>query len=86
MIPLTRQPVETITSNAAAEVLHHYGYDGGHPAGAFIAALLDAWDKADLINSEKLAVAFPAWGAALALLGPDHGGVDELQTIARNQP
>lgn len=73
-----------VTPTAASQVLHHFGY-GGYPAGSFFRALLEAWDKADMINSAKLAQVFPAHGAALAILGDDHFGAESLREIATRQ-
>lgn len=83
MIP--RMPLDralgTVSPAAANEVLFHFGY-GGHRAGSFFTALLAAWDHADMVNSNKLAQAFPEHGAALALLGDDHSGIATLRHVA----
>lgn len=84
MIPLpANNPRKAVTRDAANHVLYHFGY-GGYPAGSFFRALLEAWDRADRINTQKLAEAFPVHGAALAILGVDHTGVDQLRKIAED--
>lgn len=74
-------PDTRITIDAANHVLYHVR-EGGYPPGGFITALLEAWDRADLDNSARLAIAFPAYGAALALYLRDPAGVQQLRIIA----
>jgi hypothetical protein len=69
-----------IPFEVANHVLFHANR-GGYPAGSFTTKLLDAWNLADPGNNARLTVAFPEYGAALALLGKP-GGVDELRRIA----
>ncbi|RKN61902.1 hypothetical protein D7231_32030 [Streptomyces klenkii] len=69
----------TIPSEVAAHVLFHEGH-GGYPAGSFTTKLLAAWTSADDANAARLADAFPAYGAAIALLR--RGELDRLRAIA----
>lgn len=70
-----------ISSETAAHVLFQERL-GGWPPSTFAAKLLDAWTSADTANAERLAVAFPEYAAAIALLksGPD--GIEQLRAIA----
>lgn len=76
-----RRAAELVTPVAANQVLYHFGL-GGYRAGSFFAALLDAWDHADYANTHVLAEAYPAYGAALSLLGDDWSGAEQLREIA----
>lgn len=68
---------------AARHVLWHNGDPRGIQPGSFTGKLLDAWARADAINSMRLASAFPLLGEAVSvsrLLGSDAvaewGGVE----------
>lgn len=74
----------TITPEAAAHTLWHFGYmtGGAQQPGSFTTALLKAFAAADEDNFDKLAAAFPAYGAAVAAASYDPNGIQHLQTIA----
>jgi hypothetical protein len=44
--------------------------------------LLDAWTSADTANAERLAVAFPEYAAAIALVRSGQQGIEQLRAIA----
>lgn len=79
--PLMSDTTITIPSEVAAHVLFHCGGAGGYPAGLFTSRLLDAWPYADAVNAARLAAAFPAYGAAIALLQYP-AGIEELRSRA----
>ncbi|MFF6829597.1 hypothetical protein [Streptomyces longwoodensis] len=75
------QHTAPITPDAAAHVLFQERL-GGWPPSTFPTKLLDAWTSADTENAERLALAFPEYAAAIALVrsGPD--GIAQLRAIA----
>lgn len=75
-------PETAIPTKAAAHVLHHFGHDGGHPAGDFTTRLLKAIAIADSNNLGRLALGFPEYIAAVNLISYDPNGVARLQRIA----
>lgn len=74
----------TITPEAAAHTLWHFGYMTGsaQQPGNFTTALLKAFAAADEINFHKLAGAYPEYGAAVAAASYDPHGIQHLQRIA----
>ncbi len=70
-----------IPSEVAAHVLFHCGGAGGYPAGSFTSRLLEAWPYADAHTGAQLTGAFPAYGAAIALL-QHPAGIEELRSRA----
>ncbi|MGY1500835.1 hypothetical protein ACW4TU_30360 [Streptomyces sp. QTS52] len=74
------QPV-TIGSETAAHVLFRERL-GGWPPSTFAAKLLDTWTSADTEHAERLAVAFPEYAAALALLRTGEPGIERLLDLA----
>jgi hypothetical protein len=58
----------TEEQHAARDLLGYYGWDGGYQPGGFITKLLSCWEVADTDHAARLAVAFPAMGAAVDVL------------------
>lgn len=75
----------TITPDAAAHVLHHYGHGGGYQAGSFTEQLIKTIDMADPGNRDKLSLSFPAYVAAVVSIKYDRDGVQLLQMIVRGE-
>ncbi|MEV5414764.1 hypothetical protein [Streptomyces albogriseolus] len=73
----------SIPADVAAHVLWSEGL-GGYPAGSFTTKLLDAWASADNANAARLAVGWPEYAAAFALM-QQPGGVAQLRSIASRQ-
>lgn len=64
----------TEQEEAARHVLWHNGDPRGVQPGSFTEKLLNAWARADGVNSARLAVAFPMLGTAVQIsrtLGSD---------------
>lgn len=76
-----KQPAVTITSETAAHVLFLECL-GGWPPSTFGTKLLNLWTSADTGNAERLAVAFPEYGAAIALMRSGTDGIEQLRAIA----
>lgn len=73
------------TGDLSAEVAAHVLFQerqGGWPPSTFAAKLLDLWTSADTNNAARLAVAFPEYAAAIALMGEGQPGIDQLRAIA----
>ncbi|MER8219730.1 hypothetical protein ABTZ58_03850 [Streptomyces sp. NPDC094143] len=70
-----------ISADAAAHVLFQERL-GGWPPSTFPTKLLDAWTSADTENAERLALAFPEYAAAIALVRSGQKGVEQLRAIA----
>ena len=70
---------QIMDGEVVAHVLWHADA-GGYPPGGFITALLDAWTKADPMNSARLGRAFPGYAQALDILALP-GGIDRLRRI-----
>lgn len=75
------QPPVTITTEAAAHVLFLERL-GGWPPSTFGTKLLSLWTSADTGNAERLAVSFPEYGAAIALMRSGTDGIEQLRAIA----
>lgn len=72
----------TIPADVAAHVLHHYGRDGGYPAGSFTQQLLTTMGMADPSNLDRLGLGFPAYVSAIHAIQYDPHGVARLQDLA----
>jgi hypothetical protein len=70
-----------ISSEVAAHVLFQERL-GGWPPSTFASKLLNLWTSADTDNADRLAAAFPEYGAALALLKSGQTGIEQLRAIA----
>lgn len=73
-----------VSPEVARHVLHHFGYQDGWQAGSFtteLLQLLDLWNRADYVNSAKLAAMFPDYAAAL-IVGGQPNGIENLRLIA----
>ncbi len=73
---------QTISPKVAAEVLHHFGADGGREPSGFRRSLILAIAQADVPNRARLARAFPDYVAAVTSAQATEDGVVELQAIA----
>lgn len=72
----------TIPAETARHVLWHYGQDGGHQPGSFTQRLMEAFAAADMVNTAKLANAYPDYAAAFIAANLDPDGIASLQRIA----
>jgi hypothetical protein len=72
----------TIPADVAAHVLFHYGHDGGYQAGSFTTHLITTIDAADPGNTDRVAVGFPEYVAAVTAIQYDPQGVERLKDIA----
>lgn len=71
----------SIPTETAAHVLFQERL-GGWPPSTFASKLLDLWTSADTENAECLAVAFPEYAAAIALVRSGAQGIEQLHAIA----
>lgn len=71
----------TIPMETAAHVLWQDRL-GGWPPSTFATKLLSLWTSADTDNADRLAVAFPDYAAAIALVRSGQQGIEQLRTIA----
>lgn len=71
----------TITADAAAHVLHHFGHYG-IPAGGFTQQLITTIAMADPDNQSRLAAAFPDYVAAVQGAQYDPQGITHLTRLA----
>ncbi|MGW3192175.1 hypothetical protein ACWDBT_30530 [Streptomyces ardesiacus] len=55
---------------------------GGWPPSTFATKLLSLWTSADTDNTARLAVAFPDYAAAIALVRSGQDGIQQLRAIA----
>jgi hypothetical protein len=78
---IAAQAAPEISADAAAHVLFQERL-GGWPPSTFPTKLLDTWTSADTENAERLAVAFPEYAAAIALVKSGEQGVQQLRAIA----
>lgn len=69
-----------ISAEAAAHVLFQERL-GGWPPSTFPTKLLDTWTSADTANAERLAIAFPEYAAAIALVRSGPEGIERLRAI-----
>ena len=72
---------DDLTSETASHVLHEFRA-GGHPAGSYVTALMDAFSKADLDNFARLSLAYPGYAKAWNFAQHVRGGIGHLQNIA----
>ncbi|MGM9380307.1 hypothetical protein [Streptomyces antibioticus] len=72
----------TITTDTARHVLFHYGRPGGHQPCRFTQLLMQAIDAADVVNTARLAVAYPELVAAMDIAANRPDGTARLQHIA----
>ena len=72
----------TIPAEIARHVLWHYGQDGGHQPGSFTQRLMEAFAAAEMVNTAKLANAYPDYAAAFIAANLDPDGIAHLQRIA----
>ncbi|MFF7485592.1 hypothetical protein ACFZBC_08850 [Streptomyces luteogriseus] len=71
----------TIPMETAAHVLWQDRL-GGWPPSTFASKLLSLWTSADTDNADRLAVAFPEYAAAIALVKSGQDGIQQLRAIA----
>ncbi|MFJ8110461.1 hypothetical protein [Streptomyces sp. NPDC096132] len=72
----------TIDAETARHVLHHYGRPGGFRPGRFTVLLMEAIDAADVVNTARLATAYPELVAAMDIAANRPDGTARLQRIA----
>lgn len=70
-----------IPAETAAHVLFQERL-GGWPPSTFAMKLLNLWTSADTANANRLAVAFPGYAAAIALVKSGQPGITQLRAIA----
>ncbi|MET9142405.1 hypothetical protein [Streptomyces sp. NPDC004042] len=75
------QPAAEISMETAAHVLWQEAL-GGWPPSTFASKLLSLWTSADADNAAALAVAFPEYAAAIALVKSGQDGIQQLRAIA----
>ncbi|AQS70874.1 hypothetical protein [Streptomyces pactum] len=75
------QPAAEIPMETAAHVLWQDRL-GGWPPSTFATKLLSLWTSADTDNAARLAVAFPDYAAAIALVNSGQDGIQQLRAIA----
>lgn len=68
--------------NVARQLLFHYGHPQGYPPGDFHFRLIQALEKADFMNKEKLLSAFPEFRYPVDILQEE--GRDKLAEHAKN--
>ncbi|MGW0012436.1 hypothetical protein ACWDVX_22170 [Streptomyces tendae] len=71
----------TIPIETAAHVLWTEAL-GGWPPSTFATKLLSLWTSADTDHAARLAVAFPEYAAAIALVKSGQDGIQQLRAIA----
>lgn len=69
-------PMETAAHVLWTEAL------GGWPPSTFATKLLSLWTSADTGHAARLAVAFPEYAAAIALVKSGQDGIQQLRAIA----
>ncbi|MEV8474892.1 hypothetical protein [Streptomyces sp. NPDC051173] len=72
----------TIPVETARHVLWHFGQDGGSQPGIFTQHLMHTIATADVVNTAKLADAYPDYTAAIVAAKLDPDGITHLQKIA----
>lgn len=72
----------TIPPETARHVLWMFDRDGGYQPGTFTQRLLEAFAAADMVNTAKLADAYPDYAAAFMAASLDPDGIANLQRIA----
>lgn len=80
-LALTETAEVDIPLEVAAHVLWQERL-GGWPPSTFSTKLLDLWTSADTDNADRLAVAFPAYAAAIALVKSGQPGIQQLRAIS----
>lgn len=74
----------SIPPQVAAHTLWFFGYmtGGAQQPGSFTTCLLKTFTAADEDNFDKLAAAYPAYGAAVAAASYNPDGIQQLKNIA----
>jgi hypothetical protein len=76
----------TIPAETARHVLWTFACGGGYQPGSFTQKLLELLAAADVVNTARLAVAFPAEAEAVRMAQNDRDGIAKLTAIATGQP
>jgi hypothetical protein len=76
----------TIPPETARHVLWTFACDGGYQPGSFTQKLLELLAAADVVNTARLAAAFPAEAEAVRMAKNDRDGIAKLTAIATGQP
>ncbi|MGV9282156.1 hypothetical protein [Streptomyces sp. NPDC003730] len=79
--PTAAEPTVEIPMETAAHVLWQDRL-GGWPPSTFATKLLSLWTSADTDNADRLAVAFPDYAAAIALVKSGQDGIQQLRVMA----
>ena len=74
----------TIPAETANHVLFHFGH-GGYQPGSFTQHLITAIATADMVNTAKLAEAYPDYVAAVTAVHYDPDGIANLKRIAARE-
>lgn len=75
----------TIPPETARHVLWTFACAGGYQPGSFTQKLLELLAAADVVNTAKLALAFPAETEAVRMAKGDRDGIAKLTAIATGQ-
>lgn len=75
----------TIPVETARHVMWHFGQAGGAQPGSFTQRLLEAFAAADMVNTAKLAGAYPDYAAAFVAAQLDPDGIANLLRIATGE-
>ncbi|HEY6116120.1 MAG TPA: hypothetical protein VI172_09200 [Candidatus Dormibacteraeota bacterium] len=76
----------TIPPETARHVLWTFACDGGYQPGSFTQKLLELLAAADVVNTARLATAFPAEAEAVRMAKGDRDGIAKLTAIAEGRP
>jgi hypothetical protein len=75
----------TIPPETARHVLWTFACDGGYQPGSFTQKLLELLAAADVVNTARLATAFPTEAEAVRMAKNDRDGIAKLTAIATGQ-
>ncbi|MFI8872402.1 hypothetical protein [Streptomyces sp. NPDC055243] len=76
----------TIPAETARHVLWTFACEGGYQPGSFTQKLLELLAAADVVNTAKLGLAFPAEAEAVRMAKNDEDGIAKLTAIAEGKP
>ena len=69
--------------NVARQLLFHYGRPGGYAPGDFHFRLIQAFEKADMKNTQRLFEAFPEFRRPVKVL-KEYGSSQLLEVVRRS--
>lgn len=67
-------------------VLHHFGAEGGYPAGSYISTIIEAAARADDEHRTRLMLAYPVETALVTIAQNLPNGTQMLQQAIAEQP